>query len=442
LLQEASVSGDHYKLSEVFGISRDVPLNYTPRPDVDDVLVDSLTREKHIVLYGSSKQGKTCLRKYNLKEAEYIVVTCANRWNLGHLHAQILKEAGYTIEASATQTVTGESKISAKFAFKAKIPGVAELETGLGAEDGEGGQSTLTYRSLELDPFDPNDIIRALNEIEFDSFIVLEDFHYLPEETQVDFAVAMKAFHEHSRYSFIVVGVWLDPNRLIQHNGDLRGRVLTVDVDGWDEEHLHQVITSGEKLLRISFDPELRKDLVAGCFDSVSIVQEACHEACEMARIFATQAEYVENVGHGVDASDLIKRIVDEQSASYHSFLVNFADGFVTTELEMYRWLLYPILSASVDGLEQGLSYSHINNVLKGVHPRGEDLNPGNVTQALKSTASLQVGKMNIKPIILDYDQSSRRLGVVDRGFLVWLQYQDKNLLLDELGLPTSTSSN
>lgn len=31
----------------------------------------------------------------------------------------------------------------------------------------------------------------------------------------------MKAFHEGSDLCFIVVGVWLDENRLIQHNGDL-----------------------------------------------------------------------------------------------------------------------------------------------------------------------------------------------------------------------------
>ena len=63
------MSSDHYKLSEVFGISRHVPLNYTTRPNVDNALVDLLTREKHIVLYGSSKQGTTCLRKYNRRQA-------------------------------------------------------------------------------------------------------------------------------------------------------------------------------------------------------------------------------------------------------------------------------------------------------------------------------------------------------------------------------------
>ena len=54
-----------------------------------------------------------------------------------------------------------------------------------------------------------NDIIAALNQINFKKFIVLEDFHYLPVETQKDFSVALKAFHENSDLCFIVIGVWL-----------------------------------------------------------------------------------------------------------------------------------------------------------------------------------------------------------------------------------------
>lgn len=72
-----------------------------------------------------------------------------------------------------------------------------------------------------------NDIIGALAEIGFEKFIVLEDFHYLSDEVQQDFAVALKAFHESSNLTFIVVGVWLDENRLVEFNGDLTERVLS-----------------------------------------------------------------------------------------------------------------------------------------------------------------------------------------------------------------------
>jgi hypothetical protein len=67
-----------------------------------------------------------------------------------------------------------------------------------------------------------------------------------------------------------------------------------------------------------------------------------------------------------------------------------------------------------------------------------KDLNVGNITQALQSAASLQV-KKDIKPIILDYDQTNTKLNVVDRGFLIWLDNQDRDGLLELADLPESS---
>lgn len=44
--------------------------------------------------------------------------------------------------------------------------------------------------------------------------------------------------------------------------------------------------------------------------------------------------------------------------------------------------------------------------------------------------------KQGITPIILDYDQTDRKLKVVDRGFLIWLGHQDRSDLLAEAELP------
>ena len=61
-----------HSVDDVFGVSRDVPLNYVEREAVDGKFVQSLTRSHHIVIFGSSKQGKTCLRKHCLNEDDYI----------------------------------------------------------------------------------------------------------------------------------------------------------------------------------------------------------------------------------------------------------------------------------------------------------------------------------------------------------------------------------
>ena len=256
---------EHHRLSDVYGIARDLPLNYEPRKSVDMAFVESLTRDKHIVVYGSSKQGKTSLRKYNLKDDEYIVVTSSNRWtSLASLHTSILKAAGYTGWSRARSgRRRARSRSPAKGSRASRHPLFAKGKAGgEGSAEGKRGKQTTTA-PLELDPGDVNDIIAALKQIDFDKFIVLEDFHYLPDDTQRDFAVALKAFHEGSDLSFIVVGVWLDQNRLIQHNGDLTGRVIAVNADAWSADELTAVIEKGEKLLNITFDARFKVGLVA-----------------------------------------------------------------------------------------------------------------------------------------------------------------------------------
>jgi hypothetical protein len=422
-----------HTLDEVYGVARDLPQNYVTRTTVDEAFVNALTRDQHIVVYGSSKQGKTCLRKYNLNDTDYAIVTCNNKWSLSQLHSAILKAVGYVVEGATTRTVSGDLKVNARLKAGFNVWfGKAEGEAG--TEATEGTSTDVTSTPIELDASDVNDVVDALDAAHAPQFIVLEDFHYLPEETQRDFAVALKAFHEDSKYSFIIVGVWLDENRLVQHNGDLTGRVITIDADKWTSDDLLQVVEGGETLLNVEFDETFKEDLLDGCFESIWVVQESCRKACEDAGVHRTQEARVSITGN---ANELISSAVNAHSARYNSFIVNYCLGFQTTTLEMHRWLLYAVLKASALDLERGLLYGDLRVTIDGVHP-ASPINPGNLTQALLSTASLQVGKMAIKPIILDYDQTNRRLNVVDRSFLIWLEHRDRNELLALADLPTN----
>ncbi len=422
---------------EVFGITRQLPLNYVERETVDKKLREELDAGHHIVIYGSSKQGKTSLRKHCLNEEDYILVQCSNKSDMADLHASILKRAGFEITQSTKKSSSGKNKVivNAKAGIKGSLFGWgASGEISSGGEGEASNTNELTTTPLELDIDDVNDVIAALSSIEFKKQIVLEDFHYLPYETQRDFSVELKAFHESSDFTFIIVGVWLEDNRLIVYNGDLTGRVISVNADRWSDDELREVIHTGGCLLGITFDDEFSTKLIKIARESVYVVQEACRRACLGEGIKATSAKHF-IIGKGINVDALVKDIVDQQSARYDGFLTNFADGFQETELEMHKWLLYPILSAEIEALEKGLKYRDIKNTLFEKHPRKGELNPGNITQSLQSSASLQV-KKNIMPIIVDYDQSSKTLHIVDKGFLIWLQHQDMSELLEDVNLP------
>jgi hypothetical protein len=416
-----------HKTSEVFGMSRDLPLNYVTRKDVDESLIENLTRDKHLVIYGSSKQGKTSLRKHCLQESDYIVVQCSNKWSISDLHAAILKQAGYEVIQSTTRTVSGKHRIIAKISTKLFGSG---LEADGEREEAKSNQ--VIKEPLELDPEDVNDIISALNK--FKKFIVLEDFHYLNIETQKDFSVALKAFHEKSKLCFIIVGVWLEEGRLTVYNGDLTGRIVAINADKWTISELQEVISSGESLLNIEFNNSFKTELINECFDSVYFVQEVCYKFCILNDIHYTQKDK-KIIQESHKAKALIKEVVEDQKGRYVSFLSQFSSGFQETNLRMYKWLLLPILIGNIEHLERGLMLSEIRKILQVNHPMKKNLNIGNITQALQSSASLQVSK-DIKPIILDYDQTNVKLNVVDRGFLIWLDNQNRNELLELADLP------
>src|SRR5262249_47751290 len=155
----------------------------------------------------------------------------------------------YQVSQSTKRTVSGRQKIFAS--ITARIFGAGAT----GGAEAERGNSTETVKAeLELDPADVNDIIKALKSINFGKYIVLEDFHYLPSETQTDFSVGLKAFHEASNLCFVIVGVWLEENRLITYNGDLAGRVVAVNADKWSSVELRSVMSNGAELLNIDFD--------------------------------------------------------------------------------------------------------------------------------------------------------------------------------------------
>jgi len=421
------------QLRDVFGVGREVPLNYVAREDVDNKFLDNLSRDKHVVIYGSSKQGKTSLRRHCLNEDDCIVISCVNTMSLSELNGAILKSAGYRIEQQTTKTVGGVWKYSAEFSGEGKVPFVAKATGKTGLDYERSKSQDIQSRKLELDLGDVNDIIIALNEIGFTKFIVLEDFHYLSADVQKSFSFSLKAYHENSKLCFIIVGVWREQNRLIYYNGDLTNRVISVDVDSWRDEDLRRVITLGEELLNIKINDETVNGIISNCDKSVSLAQESCHRICEQAGVSETQEEYKE-IGKGVDTRKLIKVIVSDQSGRYSAFITNFSEGFQQTGLEMYKWLIYSVIINNNEDLEIGLRRAKISSTIKDKHPEGSKLNEGNITQALQNTAPLQVQK-NIRPIILDYDQTTKSLTVVDRSFLIWLNYQDRSDLIAEIGV-------
>lgn len=396
---------------EIFKTSRDIPANYVERPHVDEVFIETLLQENHIVIYGSSKQGKTSLRKKHLEENDAVVITCDNNWSIADLQLAILKKVGFTIEDSTNIKVDGSLKI------KFKIPGIAEIEAGGGA-----GRDKKTH-DFAINSNDINDIIHVINKVGFSKYIILEEFHYLPIQTQRDFSITLKAYHELSKVCFIIIGVWLENDRITAANGDLTGRVKSINADLWKNDDLNNLFSKSERLLNIVFDDKFKRNLILKANGNVFLVQKICLKACQLSDVHFRQLES-KTVGTNIALDNEIKEELDMQNARFRRLLMDFSKGFGKTELNLYKWILFALLKIEKSILEIGVYEKVIRETIKESHPNKFSVTSRKLSQALARSVELQT-RHGIKPIVFEYDENKTKLKVLDKYFMMWREYQD-----------------
>jgi hypothetical protein len=173
-------------------------------------------------------------------------VQCTRETTKAKLYESILKKAGIPSEVSQSKTVTGRAKLTISLSAEGNLPLIAKAGVEATGEMSRDTSNVVESRNFEIDPEDAKDVVEALKAAGFTKFIIVEDFHYLAEEVQRSMAVDLKVFHENSKLVFIIVGVWLEADRLTVYNGDLSGRNSTINLDAWKPEELLEVAKIGQ----------------------------------------------------------------------------------------------------------------------------------------------------------------------------------------------------
>ncbi|CAM2064759.1 hypothetical protein SCOR_05260 [Sulfidibacter corallicola] len=418
-------------LKNVFGTAREVPKTYVEREGIDDRFLNDITRDKHIVIHGASKQGKTCLRKYHLEEKDYIVIQSSRDSTKASLYEMLLKHAGVKCEVSNSVTLGGKRKLLAKLTAGVSVPFFSKGSVSAGGEHEKTRENKMETTDFEIDPEDANDVVRVLEIAGFERYIVVEDFHYLDENVQQAIAFDLKLFHEVSNFTFIIVGVWLETNKLTIYNGDLSGRIATINADHWEACYLHKVIEEGESLLNVTFPKPVKEVLVKGCQGTIGLLQEICYRLCEKHKIWKTQEEN-ESIGTEEDVRTMLRSVADEQAARYRNFLTKFAEGLGVTQLEMYKWICYTVVTSPIQELRRGLRPNNLFHRIRAMHPSSETLQHNNVLQALNQVGKVQF-RHKLQPLIFDF--SNGELVVVDANFLVFIETHSEEEFQEYLGL-------
>ncbi len=424
------------RLEEVFGISPHPVLSYVERPKVDGRFTTALRTENHIVIYGSSKQGKTALRQKHVSDDQCVIVRCGPKTTTETIYQSVLRDAGVRLEMSESQSDATKGSLKSTWSFKAVIPWIGGAQTDLEMGTEAARQKTLTTEFVGHDLAEAQSICELLQAVKFDKIIVLENFHYLPLETQKLVAFDLKAFHEVS-LRFIILGIWQESDLLLVHNGDLQGRISEVPVEPWQEEDFLRVIEVGCRQLNCEIPSEIQLTFCTSAYGNVGMLQDFLKTYCALHDVVETL-----NNRKVLEDDGTVEKTFAMTVEGHKGRLVKVLDGIASRSrvdhddsLTLPYYLAQVILTAPLEELRQGIRRDHLLTLIRGLHRRQdkETIRTGDITHLLTRLPSLQ---HDVNPPFLYYDTNQKRLKIVDATQLFVLTRVDRAELLEEIPDP------
>jgi hypothetical protein len=407
------------RLEEVFGVSTGVnSLSYVDRGKLDDELQRALKGGRHIVIHGGSKQGKSWLRSRAISRENTILVQCLP----GSTSATLLGEALGQIGVSATLKTTKEKQLTGTLDFSgsaevgklfAKVKG--EMDAGLEVTK----KASEETAPIGQTPADLGWVSKTL--IASERYLVLEDFHYLDESEQGAFAFILKAMDGYELF-VVLVGVWPQDHLLTYYNGELDGRVQDFRLE-WKDEELGQVLQKGCDALNIDMSDEVRGSMIRESFGNVGTLQRLAEAFCKRSGVLKSHVgigrQIVDSTVHRDEA---LSDVADEMGSRYTTFADNFIRGMrrMSESLLVYQLMLKELTNATesdlLKGIDSKILLERINN------GRSVKIRLADLTQALDRIDRLQV-KIDIRPPVLSYNKSNRRIYLADRSFLFYRKF-------------------
>ncbi len=414
------------KTQRVYGVSNEYVDSYISRDDVDADFVNGLESNKHIVVYGSSKQGKSSLIRQHILEDRKIEIECSPRTTIIDIYKSLLRQLNVVIEESTSTTKGREigGKVTAK--AKLKIPffgsGDAEAEgSALGTSE-----KTKNFKNVEYDLSLPQDISEVVAQCNFKGRIVIENFHYLPMHVQQDLSYDLRTF-EDKNILFVILGIWRERNRLTQFNGDLVDRIIEVPVEPWEKDDFINVIKEGEPILNVSFE-KISENLIKNANNSIGVLQELCKYSCLRAGV--TQTNHNDTVileQKHLDEAINIK--VGDYSSRHMRCLEEFVSGD-DTKLNLPYFFLKVILESDIEDLESGLRKADIENIINKLQDKDKITRQTDYNRFFNNLVDYQL-KRHISPPLFDFDKGGQKIKIIDSTFIFFIRHKNRKELMD-----------
>ncbi|EHK2856265.1 hypothetical protein K6P01_004567 [Vibrio parahaemolyticus] len=427
-------------VEDVFGVSGKQVASYVERVHVDDKFKDALRTDKQIIVYGSSKQGKTALVKKYIPYEDNILISLSPKTTLKDIYQSILRKSDVVLKTSYTEGTGDTTKVKSKASIQGAVAMVMKGKVEVGLEKDRTAKTDEQFDEIEFNLELPDDVADLIHRVGHKKVVILENFHYLPEELQRTFAYDLRTFQD-LKIRFIILGVWKEANRLAQYNGELQDRVYEIPVEPWLEDDFREIARKGEELLNIKFATVILEKCIENAFSSVGVFQELLKNTCFESGVVNKQSSstFLENL----DAFErAITSKTEEYSGRHLRNLESIACGNgvqISKDKPLPYFLQYyivmHILEIGYRGLNGGITKEALLHGIKQVHHRKDELKGAQLTAVLKGLTELQANK-GISPPVIAYDSNSRQLKVVDSTFYFFLKNAQLEDIKDEIICP------
>lgn len=429
------------KTNEVYGVSNQMIETYITREKVDNLFLEGLQKNKHLIIYGASKQGKTALTNKHLNSNQYVKVNCSTNTSVLDIYNSIVRQLDIEILETKEVDLSFNGEMKAGLKAKIRIPFFAEAQGELGAGVGSTKKESQSFKVVDYNLSLAQDVSELLNEVKFQQRIILENFHYLQEEVQQKLAIDLRIFEDYN-ILFIILGIWRERNRLCQFNGDLLDRVIEIPVEPWEKNDLKRIVAEGLPLLNVSFNNVI-EHIINCCFDSVGVFQEMCKESCYSANVAETSDELIQISTEHVD------KAIEKKLADYSSRHIRCLESFIeqtarsSSDIPLYipYYFIQVLLRESFDEINKGVKRKYLLEKIKEIHHRSNDVRSSDMGYFLKTLVSTQL-KKGISPPIFDYDSSTSSVKIIDSTFHFFLRNCDREEVIDDLPVPAGIQTN
>jgi len=427
-----------YKTNDVFGVRSKLIESYIERESVDKAFKEALTDGNEVIVYGSSKQGKTSLILKNLKESQYVKVECSPQTQPIDIYKSVLRQIGIKFVESETTEDKSEHGGKLSAGFRIKIPFIGDTSAAAEVTDKKQSGTTIKETYVEYNLELAQDVSEILKQHKEKKYLILENFHYLTLEVQETLAYDLRVFQDHG-IIFIILGIWREANRLVQFNGDLLDRITEIPVEPWSVDDFKKVIRKGESLLNVDFS-EVEDALISGSFDSIGVVQELLKYCCVSAGITHT------GVSTRKITSTNLKDAINKKTTEYGVRHIRNFESFVditrkTSNQSGKLSLAFPyyfiklLLTTDFSSIEVGLLRSTLLDEIRKMHHRPDDVRSGDLGAFLHNITQHQINK-KIRPPFVDYDRGGKVMKIIDSSLYFFLRHCDRSTILEDLQDP------